>query len=886
MSEGNSGEEFRHLNDPILVQAEMLRESGHWRQSAELLQAKVSADPDSVESWALLALVLPQLKLLDDAERAAQNALKLNPNFAIALRAMAIIRIRQQRLSEAITLAETAMSLSPDCAHTMVVLGIVRMAQQRLDEADSLFMCAIDRAQLAEAYANRALLLLRRQDHSGAISHAEAAVANKPFLANVWQMLGRLYLGIGRVPDAVTALERAVQLEHENPQIWVDLGEVYRVAGFLDKAIKVLEEAATRFPGLAHAWANLGVALQQAGKPDRAKQAYAQALAITPALGDVHNNLGTLYLQEGDQIHAMHAFEDACRYLPGRADLLANLGITALKCGNYQRAMEAICRSLQYQPLPEARHAFVQCVKQVGKIPNDEAARDFLLTAMREPWGRPSDLSVAAVNLLKEDRVFAELVGRTMSAWPARLDDRALFCGLTPQTLSCNSVLQCLLDTMPISDLGLEQLLTTVRRNLLLAKCTDHDDTTGWNDIEASFYCALARQCFIGGHVFGVLPDEMECLSRLRDEICHALQVGGEITSKQIVALAAYYPLHKLPNANLILERAWRGEVNDLLVTVLVEPQEEHGLGAAVPCLTAIDDEISLEVQRQYEENPYPKWTRLPAASGEGSVEDYIRQLFGETLRVASRRFEGAETILIAGCGAGQHSIETAQRFRKAKILAIDLSRTSLGYAIRKSKELGLDNIDYAQADIMRFGGVDARYDAIESVGVLHHLLDPYAGWKILCGKLKPGGFMRLGLYSEKARQDIVLARNWIEANKFQSTEADIRACRQQIISLPADDPVRQIVNRRDFFELNSCRDLLFHCQEHRFTLPQIKKMLEGLGLIFLGFTLESPTVEAAYRARFPLDKQMENLETWDIFEQENPATFRGMYQFWVQKPG
>ncbi len=41
--------------------------------------------------------------------------------------------------------------------------------------------------------------------------------------------------------------------------------------------------------------------------------------------------------------------------------------------------------------------------------------------------------------------------------------------------------------------------------------------------------------------------------------------------------------------------------------------------------------------------------------------------------------------VLIAGCGTGQHAIETAQRFSGARVLAIDLSLTSLAYAKRKT---------------------------------------------------------------------------------------------------------------------------------------------------------------------------------------------------------
>ena len=39
-----------------------------------------------------------------------------------------------------------------------------------------------------------------------------------------------------------------------------------------------------------------------------------------------------------------------------------------------------------------------------------------------------------------------------------------------------------------------------------------------------------------------------------------------------------------------------------------------------------------------------------------------------------------------------------------------------------------------------------------------------------------------------------------------------------------------------DFYTMSTFRDLLFHVQEHRFTIPKIKDCLAQLGLTFCGF--------------------------------------------------
>src|SRR5262249_3248982 len=88
-----------------------------------------------------------------------------------------------------------------------------------------------------------------------------------------------------------------------------------------------------------------------------------------------------------------------------------------------------------------------------------------------------------------------------------------------------------------------------------------------------------------------------------------------------------------------------------------------------------------------------------------------------------------------------------------------------------------------------------------------------------------------------------------------------------------------------DFFATSECRDMLFHVQEHRMTLPQIAAFLAKNDLTFVGFELDT-AVNGRYQARFPADRTMTDLDCWDTFEAENPTTFASMYQFWVQKAG
>ena len=59
----------------------------------------------------------------------------------------------------------------------------------------------------------------------------------------------------------------------------------------------------------------------------------------------------------------------------------------------------------------------------------------------------------------------------------------------------------------------------------------------------------------------------------------------------------------------------------------------------------------------------------------------------------------------------------------------------------------------------MKLRSIGRKFDIISSMGVLHHLAEPIAGLRELLSLLRPGGFMRIGLYSESARQEVVASQ-------------------------------------------------------------------------------------------------------------------------------
>lgn len=426
------------------------------------------------------------------------------------------------------------------------------------------------------------------------------------------------------------------------------------------------------------------------------------------------------------------------------------------------------------------------------------------------------------------------------------------------------------------TDPQLEDILTRLRHDLCLRTSID----SGEKNLVV-LIAALAQQCFLNEYVFDQSDAELARLTKIE----HLLDATHEPSDAVAVAFAlscSYRApeldasIRELAEA-LIANHPW---LEDLCRLTVFEPLQDLQIAENLPVLRPVHDETSLAVQAQYETNPYPRW-QAPPAPLKAPLLEPVRRRF--SLQAITTGEAGASRVLVAGCGTGFEPIDIARRDDSVAITAIDLSRRSLAYAKRKSDALGCKNIEFYQGDILDLPQTEWEFDLIVCTGVLHHMSDPLAGWKVLRDMLAATGMMRLSLYSAKARRIVRDAREHIEARNLTGQVDDIRGFRRWLLNDATDSDLEILQHSDDFYSMSGCRDLLFHVQERQFTLPEIQDALGQLKLRFCGFDPADASPLRAFAARNSAPEALRDLQKWDAFEQWNPNTFSGMYQFWCE---
>lgn len=610
--------------------------------------------------------------------------------------------------------------------------------------------------------------------------------------------------------------------------------------GQTTEAIGMFREIADAHADNPHVHNNLAVALKTVGRHEEAIKACQTALAIDGGFSVARFNLARILREIGREEQALEALLSIVGSDLGDNDVLAELE-----------------RGLLAMPFREPSAPGLEALRLLFQ----DRTRDLMR------------LVAPAARLLYSNPEFSMAMEAANAAYPDQRPLVSLEPGPDAEPLLKDMLTWTI---VPVPDI--EKWITVLRRQLL----------TYWGDGRAietdiDLLWAIAAQCHITGHAQVTSSCERATLERLLGE-------NEGVAETQVAIAAMYRPLAQIPGT----QAAWenlngrsRDSRRDSAKTVLFHREmedrriEQH-LAARIPTLTPVRDRLSAAVRDQYEENPYPVWQSMPRRAAPVPLGPWLTNRFPGTIH------DGLDVehpkILVAGCGTGQHAIATAKRFAGSSVLAVDLSRQSLAYAMRKADQMKVENVEFARADILGLGEIGQRFDVIEATGVLHHMADPVAGWRVLRGLLKPLGLMRIGLYSAIARAPLGRFQRAIQDNLSADETSDLIRCRRaKILSASGTEFADFVLGISDFYSVSGCRDLLFHVQETQFTLPMVTANLERLDLRMLGFEALPEKTMAGFRSRFPEKGAETDLGKWETFERANTTAFLGMYQFWCQ---
>ena len=193
---------------------------------------------------------------------------------------------KQGKVDEAISAAERALEVQPDFAIAHYNLGNLYVRRGRLDLAQRHFEEALRLLpNYADAHSNYGQLLAERGNVAAGVVSLQRAIALNPGLSRAHLNLGVALAKSGRMDEAITRLRQAVILNPEAAEPIYYLGSVYAAQNRFAEAEAAFNQALRLRPDFAPAHQSLAQLLQLQGRTDLARQHYQEAVRLMTQRG-------------------------------------------------------------------------------------------------------------------------------------------------------------------------------------------------------------------------------------------------------------------------------------------------------------------------------------------------------------------------------------------------------------------------------------------------------------------------------------------------------------------------------------------------------------------------------------------------------------------------
>ena len=208
-----------------------------------------------------------------------------------------------------------------------------------------------------------------------------------------WKVLAEIYKTIGRIPEALVAGQKAVEIDPQDAEAHSNLGVTQQEVGKLEEAKSSYTKAIALEPDFALAHYNLGVTLREMGRLEEAESSYMKAIALESDFADAYNNLGVILRELGRLEESEASHTKAIALKPDYTEAHNNLGVILNELAKLEDAEVSYLKAIALKPdFAEAHNNLGVTLRELGRL--EEAQESHKKAIQLKP-----DLEDAWVNI-------------------------------------------------------------------------------------------------------------------------------------------------------------------------------------------------------------------------------------------------------------------------------------------------------------------------------------------------------------------------------------------------------------------------------------------------------------------------------------------------------
>ncbi|MGA9671305.1 MAG: tetratricopeptide repeat protein [Terracidiphilus sp.] len=373
-------------DDALVYRSQMQISSGDLANATQTLQAVTKNAPDNSLAHYALGVAFEKQGSLERAENEWRTALRLNPDFLDAQRAIAnsailtgdmnsledsanqIIRlqpgspdgyalrglanINRKQYGAAEEDIRRSIAAAPQSAFGYVQLGNLRFAEKQYNDAIKPYQDALDR-NVNSTDALRGLMntYVVQKQIDKAVAAANAQVYKSPANSSFYNLLGNvLFHNKEDLSGAEAAFQKSIALNRENLDAVVNLCQLRAASGKIDEAIATCEQSLKESPRQTTLYLLLGNFYESKSDWKKAADEYSTALTLNSRNPVASNDLARVMVHTGGNLDvALSMAQTARRELPDSPGVADTVGWIYFEKGIYPLAINNLQEALKLQ---------------------------------------------------------------------------------------------------------------------------------------------------------------------------------------------------------------------------------------------------------------------------------------------------------------------------------------------------------------------------------------------------------------------------------------------------------------------------------------------------------------------------------------------------------
>lgn len=252
---------------------------------------------------------------------------------------------------EAIRHFRNAIALEPTSIRAYIALAKHHAETKRPAEAVGVLLEAQETVEItAEVHRLLGSAELQRGRLDEAISELQAALEMEPADASAHFGLAEAYRRKRMFEEAASALAKVEELDAKFPGLQLEKGRLAEAEGDMEGALASYRDALTQSPNDAALKSRLGAALVLSGELDEAEKLLEEVLKLQPYSGEAEHFLGRIALRRGQVEASRGRFERAVRLEPDNGTYRMYVAWAALESNEMTTALTEIDAALKLDP--------------------------------------------------------------------------------------------------------------------------------------------------------------------------------------------------------------------------------------------------------------------------------------------------------------------------------------------------------------------------------------------------------------------------------------------------------------------------------------------------------------------------------------------------------